>query len=865
MPSLDHIIAVISLTLWFYAAMPSDAAKCTAPPKIDNAYLFDNGDEDAYSDNQMVIYRCHPGYIGGNIKAICVQRQWKILSPQRCRKKSCGHPGEAAFGTFKLIKGEEFVFGAEVEYTCEDGYRMVSKHKTRICAADGWTNYVPQCEARLCPPVTDDSLTVVSSVFNDEFSMGHVITLKCKNPKDTLIGPSEIYCTSKGEWNMEPPTCKGSCTVQENVMRKNNITLMYNRALHYGDNEDVQFECVSGYTISDPSKLMIRCNRGVLEYPTCSKTESCTVQENDLRKHNIQLMYNGVLHYGDNENVQFECVSGYTISDPSKLMIRCNRGVLEYPTCYYTEWCTVQENELRKHNIQLIYNEALHYRDNEDVQFECVSGYTISDPSKLMIRCNRGVLEYPACSKTAKCAAPPKIDNAYLLGNRDEDAYSDNQMAIYRCHPGYIGGHIKALCVQTKWKILSPQRCQKKYCGHPGEAAFGTFKLIKGEEFVFGAEVEYTCEDGYRMVSKHNTRICAADGWTSYVPHCEARLCPPVTDDSLTVVSSVSNDEFSMGHVITLKCKNPRNTLIGPSEIHCTSKGEWNMKPPTCKESCTVQENELRRNNIQLMYNRALHYGDNEDVQFECVSGYTISDPSKLMIRCNRGVLEYPTCHKTGLCTVQENVMRKRNIQLKYYGALHYGDNEDVQFECVSGYTISDPSKLMIRCNRGVLEYPTCSKTGSLKQQHFGVKAHPSVKASCGRPPETPHGDFVTEMKASYPSGSSVTYKCPQLFKHLGSLKIKCQNGKWTQPPVCLEPCTTSEKNMTENHITLLWRQIREENCNRNYKQREYATKCYVRHGDKIRFACLHGYKISNPKDLQVRCDKGILLYPTCS
>ncbi|KAM3914841.1 complement factor H-related protein 2-like [Leptodactylus fuscus] len=139
-----------------------------------------------------------------------------------------------------------------------------------------------------------------------------------------------------------------------------------------------------------------------------------------------------------------------------------------------------------------------------------------------------------------------------------------------------------------------------------------------------------------------------------------------------------------------------------------------------------------------------------------------------------------------------------------------------------------------------------------------------TVKTSCGKPPKILHGELLTDMKECYPSGSWVTYKCPQLFKHLGPQYIKCQNGKWNKPPVCLEPCTTNEKNMTKNHIALVWSQSRKQLCVRNDQQKKYAAKCYVRHGDIIQFACRPRYKISDPEDLRVRCNKGILPYPTC-
>lgn len=35
--------------------------------------------------------------------------------------KPCGHPGDTEYGFFELTTGTEFVFGARVEYRCNDG------------------------------------------------------------------------------------------------------------------------------------------------------------------------------------------------------------------------------------------------------------------------------------------------------------------------------------------------------------------------------------------------------------------------------------------------------------------------------------------------------------------------------------------------------------------------------------------------------------------------------------------------------------------------------------------------------------------------------------------------------------------------
>ncbi|KAG8556150.1 hypothetical protein GDO81_017935 [Engystomops pustulosus] len=507
----------------------------------------------------------------------------------------------------------------------------------------------------------------------------------------------------------------------------------------------------------------------------------------------------------------------------------------------------------------------------------------------------------------ANCTKPPKIENAFLIGDMEEETYPQGHKVIYGCHPGYLSFYkIQMLCLDGKWRMLRDLQCRKKPCGHPGDIPFGSFQLINGDQFVFGAVVEYSCDDGYQMVTKHKTRICSASGWINQLPQCEERLCPPVRDDRLRVLSSVYDEEFTMGHVINFACKNPRHILKGPHRLYCTADGTWDRDPPTCEASgsCTVQENEVKRNNIQLKNNGILHYEDKEEIQFECVSGYEISDLAKLIIQCNSGILKYPICQKKVHKIPCGRPPHTAHGEIIETIKDSYSSGSTVTYKCLQTFKLQ--GRNTIKCQDGIWDEPPL------------CVVH---KIPCGRPPHTAHGEIIETIKDSYSSGSTVTYKCLQTFKHQGRKKIKCQNGIWdepplcvedtpcgkpphilygditttikdryssgstvkykcpqfynlkgsgvikcrkgiwTEPPLCLEPCTTSQKNMSENNITLSLNQNRNKECDQKEQQ---IVKCYLKHNETIWFACLPGYKISDPKELKSKCDRGILTYPRC-
>ncbi|KAG8556151.1 hypothetical protein GDO81_017935 [Engystomops pustulosus] len=446
----------------------------------------------------------------------------------------------------------------------------------------------------------------------------------------------------------------------------------------------------------------------------------------------------------------------------------------------------------------------------------------------------------------SNCTKPPKIENAFLIGDMEEETYPQGHKVIYGCHPGYLSFYkIQMLCLDGKWRMLRDLQCRKKPCGHPGDIPFGSFQLINGDQFVFGAVVEYSCDDGYQMVTKHKTRICSASGWINQLPQCEERLCPPVRDDRLRVLSSVYDEEFTMGHVINFACKNPRHILKGPHRLYCTADGTWDRDPPTCEASgsCTVQENEVKRNNIQLKNNGILHYEDKEEIQFECVSGYEISDLAKLIIQCNSGILKYPICQKKVHKIPCGRPPHTAHGEIIETIKDSYSSGSTVTYKCLQ--TFKHQGRKKIKCQNGIWDEPPLC-----------VEDTP-----CGKPPHILYGDITTTIKDRYSSGSTVKYKCPQFYNLKGSGVIKCRKGIWTEPPLCLEPCTTSQKNMSENNITLSLNQNRNKECDQKEQQ---IVKCYLKHNETIWFACLPGYKISDPKELKSKCDRGILTYPRC-
>ncbi|XP_036926429.1 complement factor H-related protein 2-like [Sturnira hondurensis] len=163
-------------------------------------------------------------------------------------------------------------------------------------------------------------------------------------------------------------------------------------------------------------------------------------------------------------------------------------------------------------------------------------------------------------------------------------------------------------------------------------------------------------------------------------------------------------------------------------------------------------------------------------------------------------------------------------------------EGDFVPVVCDEGYSLP-LNQSGITCGKsGWSAPPTCRRTES--------------KENCGPPPTIDNGDITTFPSAVYAPGDSVEYQCQAYYRLRGNRIVTCSDGKWPEPPKCLEACVVSEEMMEKHNIRLKWRQDR---------------KLYLESGDSVEFQCRSGYRaVSAPSAFRVMCREGKLTYPTC-
>uniref|UniRef100_F6YN57 Sushi domain-containing protein n=1 Tax=Ornithorhynchus anatinus TaxID=9258 RepID=F6YN57_ORNAN len=304
---------------------------------------------------------------------------------------------------------------------------------------------------------------------------------------------------------------------------------------------------------------------------------------------------------------------------------------------------------------------------------------------------------------------------------------------------------------------------------------------------------------------------------------------PPINNGDIT---SFPLREYPSGAQVEYKCQNLYK-LEGSKDVRCEN-GKWS-NPPSCLEACTTSPEDMARNNIQLKWrNLEKIYVETGDMtEFTCRNGFRKAQGSPpFKVQCIQGKMTYPICvqWEAGECgpppPIDNGDITSLPLQI-------YPSGAKVEYKCQNLYKLEGSKDVM--CENGKWSNPP-SCLGEARE--------------CGPPPPIDNGDITSFPLQKYPSGAKVEYKCQNFYKLEGSKDVTCENGKWSNPPSCLDSCTASPEDMARNNIQLKWGSW---------------EKIYSETGDIIEFACRSGFKkAEGSPPFRAQCIKGKLTYPIC-
>ncbi|XP_075038713.1 complement factor H-like isoform X2 [Mixophyes fleayi] len=748
---------LILLTAALYCtAAPADEG-CGHPGSMMEAALDGDWTANRYPSGKTATYSCRPGYSRlGTIRKVCIEGQWDFVGTKgQCKKKSCGHPGDIPFGTFELKAEDEFVFGAIVEYSCDEGYRMVSRQKKRECTATGWSNFPPHCEVQRCPPVeVTDKVNVLSTSYDEEYSVGQVVRFECKDPKQKLEGPSEIFCKSEGEWNLNPPICV-EITCSPPVINKGKVSKL--KLTNYKENELIQFTCDSGYKASRNGET------------TCTKagwspTPSC----DEITCDPYQQVKNGKLIkdkdvYREGNTIKFVCDDYYTIEHSPNDPRVCTSNGWSPPLSCINKKC--ERPEIKNGWLHSYYSFPSH--PGATVGYRCNTNFlTPNRREDGSIYCAAtGWRPEPKCSR--KCNYKEAVlDNANTHLYPTQHAYVEGDKIQFICN----GDFKTADGTDRGWMIclpngkFSPSKCSKT-CSI-ASLQYGKYQPHKSE-FDIGEYLRYECNDGFTTPNGKfvGSSQCLTSGWSSDLK-CIAIHC------------NFDDKAYSNGHIFTYRCPG-KNSLTSHSS-QCFHYG-WGP-PVTCPDKKPIQPTESP--DTESADKKSIQPTESPDTEAPVPAQ---PDSPKVPVQKPDSRKECPPAHSP---TNVKIIDRK----LKYYSG------ETMKMKCDKGYTMHGSAS--VQCKNGVWDSPPqCIQS---KQ--------------CKNPLTIKHGELTEDSKQkSYITDNIVRYRCNLGFQISESDQSICVDGQWTAPPICTEK-SCGEAPSVENAVIRGTKTDYEHGENANYQ-----------------------------------------------
>ncbi|XP_038614604.1 complement factor H-related protein 5-like [Tachyglossus aculeatus] len=496
-------------------------------------------------------------------------------------------------------------------------------------------------------------------------------------------------------------------------------------------------------------------------------------------------------------------------------------------------YCAAQETCKRPEfrNARYEGNETV-FHLNDKLEYECLDGYIRGEERSTtdFIVCGPdGWSHTPECHEI-ECDIPDLKPNIRAINGKDKFKVGDVLSFACQKNQKRVGPE-SIQCYHFGWSP-DPPTCQEvvKSCGLLPRLANGKANLnTKKWSYLHGEVVEYECDA--KFIMEGPKRIECSDGeWTS-LPACieVKKTCGDPPELNQGDLKSSHRPPYHHGDSVEYSCKEAF-TMIGNKIVTCI-QGTWTALPQCIGinqlKKCSVPPDP---SNGKITSMKESDYGHNSFLLFICNANFEAEESTR--IPCINGEWQrLPVClskERSKLCPPPPKIPHAQMIST----SVRYMNGETLAVRCEDDYLLRGPEE--IKCENGGWKFvPRCVPNGK-----------------CGPPPPIDNGDITSFLLREYPPGAQVEYKCQNLYKLEGSKQATCINGKWTNPPWCLEACTASPEDMLRNNIELRW---------------SGSKKLYSKPGDVVEFSCKSGFKKApESPPFRAQCLQGTIIYPKC-
>uniref|UniRef100_A0A4W2HAH9 Complement factor H n=2 Tax=Bos indicus x Bos taurus TaxID=30522 RepID=A0A4W2HAH9_BOBOX len=366
---------------------------CSQPPQIDHGTINSSSsaeerreihEQRLYAHGTKLSYTCEEGFeISENNVIICHMGKWS--SPPQCVGLPCGLPPYIQNGVISHKK-DSYQYGEEVTYDCDEGFGTDGPASIR-CLGGEWSR--PQdCISTNCVNLPTFEDAVLTDREKDFYRSGEQVAFKCLSYYQ-LDGSNTIQCI-KSKWIGRPACRDVSCGNPPQVEN----AIIHNQKSKYQSEERARYECIGNYDLF--GEMEVVCLNGTwTEPPQCKDSQGKCGPPPPIDNGDITSLLQSV--YPSGMIVEYRCQAYYELRGNKNVVCR-NGEWSQQPKCL--EACTVSEETMRKHYIQLRWkhDKKIYSKTEDTIEFMCQYGYRPLTPKHTFrATCREGKVEYPRC------------------------------------------------------------------------------------------------------------------------------------------------------------------------------------------------------------------------------------------------------------------------------------------------------------------------------------------------------------------------------------------------------------------------------------------------------------------------------------